>query len=122
MTFEHLKALALSLNLPGVTEATSWGQPCLKAYGKLWTWWSPKENAAVFKTTMDEREMLCEAAPETFFYTPHYKAHPLVLMRPERFDPDWARARLLQTWRALAPKKALKAHDAMTESSPHDPP
>ncbi len=114
--YEDLRALALSLNLPGVTEAISWGNPCLKAHGKMWTWWSPQENAPVFKITQEEREMLCEAAPETFFYTPHYKNHPLILMRPEAFDADWARARLIQSWRAMAPKKVLKAYDAMAES------
>ncbi len=116
--FEDLKALAFSLNLPSVTETTSWGQPSLKAHGKLWTWWSPSELAPVFKVSFEEREMLCEAAPETFFFTPHYKNHPLVLMQPEAFDEAWARANLLRTWREMAPKKLLKAYDAKPESPP----
>jgi hypothetical protein len=33
--------MALGLGLPGVEETTSWGQPTLKAHGKLWVWWSP---------------------------------------------------------------------------------
>jgi hypothetical protein len=109
--FEELKALALSLNLPGVVEATSWGQSCLKAHGKLWAWWSPSEHAPVFKVSIEEREVLCEAAPEVFFVTPHYRSHALVLMRPDGFDEAWARANLVRTWRAMAPKKLLKAYD-----------
>jgi hypothetical protein len=115
-TYQDLKALALSLNLPGVTEAISWGNPCFNAHGKMWTWWGPQDNAAVFKFPIKEREMLCEAAPGAFFYTPHYKNHPLILMRPERFGPVWAWARLLQTWRAMAPKKVLKVCDGIAES------
>ncbi|PPD40860.1 MAG: hypothetical protein CTY15_14330 [Methylocystis sp.] len=111
MNWKGIKALALALNLPGVEEGLSWGQPVLKAHGKLWVWWSPSEDAPVFKVAMEEREVLLAAEPETFFVTPHYRNHPLVLVRAERLDPDWARANLLRVWRAQAPKRFLKAYD-----------
>ena len=110
--WDSLKALALALDLPGVEETTSWGQPTLKAHGKLWVWWSPHEDAPVFKVPFEEREVLVEADPDTFFFTAHYKSHPLVLMRPERFDPDWAKANLIRVWRTQAPKRLLKGYDA----------
>jgi hypothetical protein len=69
--WDRLKTLALSLGLPGVEETTSWGQPTLKAHGKLWVWWSPHEDAPVFKVPLEEREVLVAAEPETFFFTPH---------------------------------------------------
>ena len=109
--WERLKALALGLDLPGVEETTSWGQPTLKAHGKMWVWWSPHEDAPVFKMPREEREMLIEADPETFFVTPHYQSHGLILVRPEKLDPDWARANLMRVWRAQAPKRVLKAYD-----------
>jgi hypothetical protein len=109
--WERLKALALGLGLPHVVEATSWGNPCLKAHGKLWVWWSPQEDAPVFKTSFEEREILCEAEPARFFFTPHYKSWPLILMRPEAFDDDWARGNLVRAWRAQAPKKVLRSWD-----------
>lgn len=111
-TWEELRAFALSLNLPEVTDATSWGNPVLKAHGKLWCWWSPYEDAAVFKTDFEEREMLVAADPETFLIHPHYAKHRLVLVRAGRIDPDWAGARLTQQWRDAAPKRFLKAWDA----------
>ena len=110
--WQRLKTLALSLNLPGVEEATSWGQPNLKAHGKLWVWWSPHQDAPVFKVPFEEREILVEAEPETFFFTPHYKSHPLVLVRPEKLDLAWAKANLIKVWRAQAPKRVLKVYDA----------
>ncbi len=67
--------MALKLRLPGVEETTSLGEPTLKAHGKLWVWWSPHEDAPVFKVPIEEREVLVEAAPGTFFFTPHY--HPI---------------------------------------------
>lgn len=112
IAFDEIRALALSLGFPGVTDAVSWGQPCLKAHGKLWFFWSPTENAPVFKVSFDERDMLVEAEPEIFYFTPHYKAHKLVLARPDRIDKEWIRANLVRVWRELAPKRLLKAWDA----------
>jgi hypothetical protein len=66
----------------------------------------------VFKVTREEREVLLEAEPHRFFLTDHYRSHPLVLMRPAAFDPDWARANLAKVWRAQAPRRFLKAWDA----------
>ncbi len=108
----ELKTFALGLGLPAVEESVSWGQPTLKAHGKLWVWWSPHEDAPVFKVDMAEREMLIEAAPETFFFTPHYRNHALVLVRPDKLDLAWARENLVRVWRAQAPKRVLKAYDA----------
>ena len=116
-TYAKLKALALALKLPGITETTSWGQPCLKAHGKLWVWWSPHEDAPVFKIPREEREMLLEVDPERFFVTPHYQAHALILVRPDKLEADWARAVLKRSWRDMAPKKILKAYEAAAQET-----
>jgi hypothetical protein len=112
LNWEALKTLALSLDLPGVELTTSWGEPTLKAHGKLWVWWSPHEDAPVFKVPIEERDVMIEASPDEFYVTPHYQGHPLVLVRPERLDLDWARANLIRVWRRQAPKRVLKAYDA----------
>lgn len=111
-SYVGLRDLALAMGLPQVTEAAPWGHPCLKAHGKMWCWWSPYVDAAVFRASRDEREMLIAADPDTFCLHPHYQAHDLVLVRAGRIDPDWARARLLRQWREAAPKRWLKAWDA----------
>jgi hypothetical protein len=111
-TYESLRAFALSLDLPNVEDAVSWGQPNLKAHGKMWVWWSPTENAPVFKTTFEEREFLIEVDPETFFFTPHYKSWPLILARPDKVDLEWVRANLIRTWRNQAKKTFLRKWDA----------
>jgi len=64
----------------------------------------------VFKVPIDERDMLVEAAPDTFFFTAHYKDHPMVLVRPEKLDFKWVRTNLVRVWRAQAPKRVLKAY------------
>ena len=109
--WERLKTVALSLGLAGVEETTSLGQPTLKAHGKLWVWWSPHEDALVFKVPVEEREILVEAEPSTFFVTAHYIGYPLILVRPEDLDLEWAKANLLRVWRAQAPRRVLKSYD-----------
>lgn len=107
-TWDQLRSLALSLDLPQVADAVSWGNPTLKAHGKMWVWWSPYVDAGVFKGTVAEREMLREADPQTFMVHPHYANHGLILVAAGRIDPDWARARLRRTWEELAPKRWLR--------------
>ena len=111
-TWEELKTLGLSLNLPKVEVATSWGNENLKAHGKMWCWWSPYVDAAIFKGSMEEREMLMAADPDTFILHPHYAKHGCLLVAAGRIDPGWAEARLRQSWRDMAPKRFLKEWDA----------
>jgi hypothetical protein len=110
--WERIKKAALSLGLPQVEETMTWNEPALKAHGKLWVWWSPSEDAPVFKVPFEEREILVEVDPDTFFYTPHYRNSPMVLVRPEKLKIDWAKKNLLEVWRVQAPKRFLKAFDA----------
>lgn len=109
--WNRLRRLALALHLPGVEETVSLGQPTLKAHGKLWVWCSPHEDALVFKVPVEERDVLIDVEPETFFTTNHYRGHPMVLVRPGKLDLDWARSNLLRVWRTLAPKRVLKDYD-----------
>lgn len=111
-TWPDLKALALSLDLPEVVVDFPWGNECLKAHGKMWCWWSPYVDAAVFKCGKDEREMLMSADPDTFTLHPHYEPHTLILVRAGRIDDGWARSRLIRQWRDAAPKRWLKSWDA----------
>jgi hypothetical protein len=110
--WSRVRTMAMKLKLPRVEETTSWGEPALKAHGKLWVWWSPNEDAIVFKVPLEDREILVEAEPDTFFFTLHYNNYPMVLMRPDKIDIDWAQNNLVQVWRAQAPKSVLKKYDA----------
>lgn len=107
-----LRDFALGLELPEVVIYHPHGQESLKAFGKLWCHWSPYVDAAVFRASRDEREMLMQADPDTFILHQHYAKYDYVLVRAGRIDPDWARARLIARWRDNAPKRFLKAYDA----------
>lgn len=111
-TWPELRAFALSLNLPEVADAVSWGNPNLKAHGKMWCWWSPYIDAAIFKGSAEEREMLMAAEPETFVMHDHYANTGLILVAAGRIDRAWAEARLRRNWRDNAPKRWLAKYDA----------
>ena len=111
-TWDELRSVALSLDLPKVEDAVSWGNPNLKAHGKMWCWWSPYVDAAIFKGSIEEREMLMQADPQTFVLHDHYAKSGLILVTGVRIDRDWAEARLRRTWRDLAPKRWLEKYDA----------
>lgn len=111
--WDDLKAFALSLNLPEVVEAVSWGNPNLKAHGRMWCWWAQQDyaDAPAFKVDQEELAVLLETDPDRFFTTNHHRPHNIVLMRPELFDADWARHHLIRAWRKAAPKRWLKTWD-----------
>jgi hypothetical protein len=111
MTFEAVRAFALSL--PGVAEGTSYGYPSIKAHGKFLTRLKEDGDTLVCPgVSFDEREMLIAAEPQTFYLTGHYRNYPYVLVRLSRVHPGTVERLIERHWRAITPKKILKAWDA----------
>jgi hypothetical protein len=111
MTRQEFAAIALAF--PGVEEGRSYGQPSFKANGKFLTRIRHEDDSAVFlEVNFDEREMLIEAEPATFHFTPHYKDYPSVLARLESLDPGSARGFIERRWRKVMPKKLVKEWEA----------
>jgi hypothetical protein len=70
------------LGWPGVEEASHYGKPSLKAFGKfLIRLHEDGDSIVVPGITFDEREMLRETQRDVFHITPHYRNFPSVLMR-----------------------------------------
>ncbi len=110
VTFDLLRDIVLAL--PDAEETTSWDARSFKVNGKVILYWNPTHDAPVFKLPVEERDFLIEADPDTFFTTDHHRPHGLVLARPARLDPGWARATIERTWRAQAKKRTVRAFDA----------
>lgn len=73
-------------------------------------------DAMIVGVSFDEREMLLAAEPATFHITPHYKDYPAMLARLETLDAEVLRSFLWRRWRDIAPKAAVKAHDAASRA------
>ena len=111
MTYEDVRAFAFKL--PGVTDGTSYGHSSLKAHGKFLTRLKEDGDSLVCPGVgFDEREMLMQAEPQTFYITDHYRNYPYVLIRLSRVEPGTVERLLERQWRTTAPKKLLKAFDA----------
>lgn len=111
MTWEE--AAALGLALPGVELSTSYGTPALKVKGKMLArLWEDGATLVLKGIGFDQREMLIETAPESFFFTEHYRAYDCVLVRLAATSPEAIRGLLAQVWRQAAPKRLVKAHDS----------
>lgn len=107
MTYDEVRKLVLSF--PGAEEGTSYGRPSFKVKGKFFTRIRAEDDSLVLlEIDFDEREMLMEAAPETFHITPHYKDYPSVLARIETVDPGSLRNFLERRWRKVMPKKLAR--------------
>ena len=107
VTRAQLKKIALSF--PGVVEGTSYGKPAFLAGKTFFTRWRDEENSIVLIVdSIDERDMLLEADPKTFFITDHYRNYPSVLAYAAKIDAKTLRGMLERRWQKIAPKKLLK--------------
>ena len=102
VTYETVRQLALAL--PGVEESTSYGTPACKVGGKLFARLHQDGESLVVKVEFDEREVLIEADPETFYITDHYLNYPWILVRLANVRQDQLSELLKQAWLLAAPK------------------
>ena len=94
------------LSFPGAIETTSYGQPAFKVEKKFFTRLRSEDDSIVWIVdSIDERDMLMEADPKTFFITEHYRNYPSVLAYAARLDTKTLCGMLERRWRKIAPKK-----------------
>jgi len=111
--------LALILSFPDTEPGTSYGYPSFKTAGKFFTRIRAEDDSVVvYLDSIDQRDMLIEAEPETFHLTDHYRAYAIVLARVSLVDPDWLRHALDARWRKIAPRKSVKAREALQSADP----
>lgn len=71
----------------------------------------PGEEFVFIKSPPAEREALLHEDPVTFFVTPHYAGAPGVIVRLSTVDAAQLKELLVDAWRAVAPKRLVKAYD-----------
>lgn len=111
MTEAEMREILFSF--PEVEEGTSYGHPSYKAGGKFLTRLRPEDQSLViYVDSIDMREIMMEADPETFHITPHYRNYPCVLARLSKLDAPSFRGFIDHRWRTLVKKAVVKAYDA----------
>lgn len=104
----------VGLALPDVEAATKYdGSPVLKLGGcflaGLAMHGSAEPDTLVVRAGLEERELLIEDAPETYYLTDYYRPYPLVLVRLSRVDRAALSDLLSVSWRLTAAK--ARHHD-----------
>jgi hypothetical protein len=78
--------------LPDVEVSTAYGQPALKARGKMFvciaSHRSAEPNSLVVMMDFADRDALVEDDPDTYYLKDHYIGYPCVLVRLSRVHPD----------------------------------
>jgi hypothetical protein len=96
----------IALSFPGGNEKPSYGKPSFFIDKKFFTRWRDEENSIVLIVeSIDERDMLLEADPKTFFITDHYRNYPSVLAYAAKLDTKTLRGMLERRWQKIVPKK-----------------
>jgi len=99
----------VGLGFPGVEAVTRYdGSPVLKLGGcflaGLATHPSAEPRTLIVRSTFDDRALLLEDAPETYYVTDYYRDYPVVLARLSRLDRDALHDLLSISWRLTAEK------------------
>jgi hypothetical protein len=109
----------IALSFPGAREESSYGQPAFKIEKKFFTRLRGEDDSIVWIVgSIDERDNLIEMDPKTYFITDHYRNYPSVLVRIARIDKAMLKKMLERRWRAIAPRKLVKAADEAATEKP----
>src|ERR1700677_1659372 len=103
MTFEAIRKMALALD--DVEETTSYGTPAFKVGGAMIARLRDDIGALVVRMSIEDRQELIAADPETYFVTDHYLEYPYVLVNLARVEPDAMRDLLRGGGRAASAGK-----------------
>lgn len=104
VTEDDVRRLALSL--PATTEKPSYGTPGFRVKDKLFA--RMREEGDVLVVWVEdegEKDALIASTPDTFFTTPHYDGHPMVLIRLTAVELDELSELLTDSWRLRAPTR-----------------
>ena len=109
MDFQAVRKVALGF--PGTEETTSYGTPAFRVRGKLYARFHQDGKSLVVRGSLDEREVLVQSRPRSFFVTDHYRDHPWVLVRLGSVSRKLLSEVLEQAWRQRAPKRLVREFD-----------
>lgn len=107
------RVVDIAQRFPGVEESRSYGTPAIKVKRKLLARLrSEAEGGLAIVCDFMEREMLMQAAPETFYIIDHYADWPMVLINLETVRWDAMPDILERAWRSVAPPTLIKHYEA----------
>jgi hypothetical protein len=89
---------SMALKFPGAEERPSYGTPGFFAGKKIFARLLPGNKEVVVKIEYDQRALLMNTDPETFFITDHYRNYPMLIVRLSSVPADELRDLLYDAW------------------------
>jgi hypothetical protein len=100
---------AFALALPGTEASTSYRQPAVKVAGKAFVSTGHEAGSFHVRAPHDEKAMLIETDPDSFWQTAHYATWPGLLVRYGGADPERVRIVVTRAWWDAAPRAVRQA-------------
>jgi len=101
---------AFALTLPGTAAGTSWGAPAVKVGTKAFVSTGHERGSFHVRSLHEEKAVLIESDPATFWQTPHYANWPGLLVRYGSDDPDRVSIVIARAWWDAAPVRLRRSH------------
>jgi hypothetical protein len=95
---------AFALTMPGAELSTSYGKPAVKVNGKGFVYPGHEADSFAIYSPLDEKELLMETDPDTFWETAHYRGWPSVLVRYGSGARERIELVITRAWWDKAPK------------------
>lgn len=109
MPVTNAQAKTIALGFPGAREKLSYGRPAYFIEKKFFTRVRDEDKSIVMIVSgMEQRDMMLELDPETYFITDHYRDYPSILVRMSKISPGELKTMLQRRWEQIAPKRLLK--------------
>ena len=102
--------VAFALTLPATQLSTSYGQPALKVDGKAFTSTGREPGSFHVRSPHEEKAILLDTDPDTFWQTAHYANWPGLLVRYGSADPERVELVLSRAWWDAAKAPTRKLH------------
>ena len=112
MAVTRAQAKQIALSFPGALEKPSYGKPAFFVEKKFFTRIREQDASIVMRVgSIEQRDMMLELDPDTYFITDHYKDWSGVLVRLGAITPGELKIMLERLWRQIAPKKLQRDAD-----------
>jgi len=95
----------MAMALDNVEEGTSYGTRAFKVGGAMFARLREDVGALVVRMSIEDRDELIAADPETYFITDHYLKYPWILVRLSRVKPDGMQDLLRGAWKSVAAER-----------------
>ena len=111
MTFDDWADVeAFALSLPGSEASTSYHQPAVKVGGRMFVSTGHEEGSFHVRSPHEEKAVLLDTDPATFWQTPHYASWPGLLVHYGSADAERVAVVIRRAWWDALKPSARKAH------------